>query len=116
MKKTVGDKLERWIEREFTSWMDGPSIDIGYRAGHKSAAIDLGKKLREKEKQLNKLRQTVFDLVKACEGYARDAAETEAVLNCFEQVEWEKTDWKFVDIGDTVKFVYGDASNIWRQK
>jgi len=119
-KKTVEDKFDKWFEREYPDtlfFLDrSPHMFSSYKAGHKSAAIELGKQLREKDKQIEQLKEHLIKLVDACDGYARDAAETEAVLNCFEQIEWEKSDWKFIDIGDTVKFVYGDAGNIWRQK
>ena len=114
-KKTVEEKFDMWFEC-YLKRKSFQSIFDCYKAGHKSAAIELGRELRKKEKQVTQLQKTVGDLLDACERYARTAAEIEAKYNAFKSVEWEKTHWKFVDIGDTVKFVYGDAGNVWRLK
>jgi len=116
-KKTVDDKFEHWYRKKYriTPSFLWPSYNA-YRAGWRAKTRGVRKQLKEKDKQIQGLKDTIIQLVEACEGYARDAAQMEAEHNAFQKVEWEKTDWKFIDIGHTVKFVYGDASNVWRQK
>jgi hypothetical protein len=119
-KKTVDEKFVNWIKKEYPSFESSAVTDVmdaSYKAGHKSAAIELGRELRQKDEEIQGLKELVMKLVEACEGYAVDNNELEATVNALEyeqQQYWEKCSWEVVELGDWICMQYGNASTLFK--